>query len=75
MKTYTVYRVETNKTERIGKVVDRRRGERNDNALDMLRLAQKIFATSSMDSNIFILRESSIQSIFLSGGSRPSPAR
>jgi len=68
MKTYTVYRVETNKTERIGKVVDRRRGERNDNALDMLRLAQKIFATSSMDSNIFILRESSIQSIFLSGG-------
>jgi len=68
MKTYTVYRVETNKTERIGKVVDRRRGERNDNALDMLRLAQKIYATSSMDSNIFILRESSIQSIFLSGG-------
>jgi hypothetical protein len=64
MKTYTVYRVETNKTERIGKVVDRRRGERNDNALDMLRLAQKIYATSSMDSNIFILRERSIQSIF-----------
>jgi hypothetical protein len=64
MKTYTVYRIETNKTERIGKVVDRRRGERNDNALDMLRLAQKIYATSSMDSNIFILRERSIQSIF-----------
>jgi hypothetical protein len=64
MKTYTVYRIETNKTERIGKVVDRRRGERNDNALDMLRLAQNIYATSSMDSNIFSLRERSIQSIF-----------
>jgi len=67
MKIYTVYRVEANKTERIGKVADRRRGERNDNASDMLRLAQKIYATSSMNSSIFILRESSTHSYLLGG--------
>jgi len=67
MKTYTVYRVEypTNKTERIGTVVDRRRGERNNNAADMLRLAQKLYAKSSIDSHVFILRESSLQSLLL----------
>lgn len=67
MKTYTVYRVEypTNKTERIGTVVDRRRGERNNNAADMLRVAQRLYARSSVDSHIFILRESSLQSLLL----------
>ena len=67
MKTYTVYRVEypTNKAERIGTVVDRRRGERNNNAADMLRLAQKLYAKSSIDSHVFILRESSLQSLLL----------
>ena len=62
MKTYSVYRVNypTKKTERIGTVVDRRRGERNNNSADMLRLAQKLYATSSIDSHIFILRESSL---------------
>jgi len=67
MKTYTVYRVEypTNKTERIGTVVDRRKGERNNNAADMLRLAKKIYPTSSIDSHIFILRESSLQNLLL----------
>ena len=67
MKTYTVYRVEypTNKTERIGTVVDRRKGERNNNAADMLRLARKIYSTSSIDSHIFILRERSLQNIIL----------
>jgi hypothetical protein len=61
MKIYTVYRVEyqTNKTMRIGKVVDRRTSERNNNAADMLRMAQKLYATSSIDSHIFIIRESS----------------
>jgi len=56
MKTYTVYRVDylTNKTEPIGRVVDRRKGERRDNAADMLRLAQKLFASSSIDSHIYI---------------------
>ena len=67
MKTYTVYRVNypTKKTDRIGTVVDRRRGERNNNAADMLRLAQKLYSVSSIDSHIFILRESSLQNLFL----------
>lgn len=57
MKTYTVYRVyyPTNKTENIGTVVDRRKGERKNNTTDMLRLAQKLFATSSINSHIYIL--------------------
>ena len=56
MKTYTVYRVDylTNKTEPIGTVVDRRKRDRNNNTADMLRLAQKLFATSSIDSHIYI---------------------
>ena len=56
MTPYTVYRVNyrTKKTEPIGCVVDRRKGERNNNAADMLRLAQKLYTTSSIDSHIFI---------------------
>jgi hypothetical protein len=56
MKTYTVYRVDyqTNKTEAIGTLVERRRGPRHNNAADLLRLAQKLYATSSIDSHIFI---------------------
>lgn len=69
MKTYTVYRVDypTKKTERIGTMMDRRRGERNNNAADMLRLAQKIYTTSSIDSHIFILKESSLHNFLLGG--------
>lgn len=61
MKVYTVYRTEyrTNKTVRIGKVIDHRRAERNNNAADMLLMAQKLYATSSGDSRIFIIRENS----------------
>ena len=61
MKTDTVYRVGywNNKLELIGKLVERRRGERNNNAEDMLRLAQKVYATSSIDSSIFIIHEGS----------------
>ena len=67
MKTYTVYRVEylKNKTLKIGKVLDRREVERNNNSADMLRLAQIKYATSSINSHIFILRESSDQIILL----------
>ena len=67
MKTYTVYRVNypNNKTERIGTVVDRRMGERNNNAADMLQLAQKIYTTSSIDSHIFILRDRSFHNLLL----------
>lgn len=61
MTVYTVYRADyrTNKTVRIGKVVDQRRTERNNNAAEMLRMAQKLYATSSSGSRIFIIRESS----------------
>jgi len=70
MKIYTVYRVEylKNKTLKIGKVLDRRKGERNNNQADMLRLAQIKYATSSINSHIFILRESSNQNLLLGGG-------
>ena len=61
MKTYTVYRVDyrTNKQELIGKVMERRREERSNNAAGMLQLAKKIYATSSFDSNIFVINEGS----------------
>jgi len=68
MRTYIVYRVDylKSKTVKIGKVLDRREGERNNNPADMLRLAKIKYATSSIDSHIFILRESSNQNL-LSG--------
>jgi len=61
MKTYAVYRVEylKNKTVKVGIVVDYRRTERNNNAADMLRMAQKLYSTSPINSHIFIIRESS----------------
>ena len=67
MRTYTVYRVDylKNKTLKIGKVLDRRERERNNNPADMLRLAQMKYATSSINSHIFILRDSSDQIILL----------
>jgi len=67
MRTYTVYRVEhlNNRTVKIGKVLERRWGERNNNAADMLRLAQIKYASSSLDSHIFILRESSSKNYLL----------
>ena len=69
MKTYTVYRVEylKNKTLKIGKILDRREVERNNNQADMLRLAQIKYATSSINSHILILRESSNQNLLLGG--------
>jgi len=67
MRTYIVYRVDylKNKTLKIGKVLDRREGERKNNPADMLRLAQIKYATSSINSHIFILRESTNQNILL----------
>jgi len=59
MKVYTVYRVEnlTNTKEAVGKVVERRKGERDNNASDMLRYAQKLYGMPSSDSQIIIIRE------------------
>jgi len=70
MRTYTVYRVDylNNKTVKIGKVLDRREGERNNNPADMLRLAQMKYATSSINSHIFILRERSYQNLLSGDG-------
>lgn len=61
MRTYSVYRVDyaKNMTVKIGKVQDRREGERKDNPADMLRLANMKYPASSVHSHIFILRESS----------------
>lgn len=49
MKVYTVYRVHyrTSKIEFVGKVVERRKGERHSNTSDMLRLAEKLYGNSS----------------------------
>ena len=59
MKTYVVFRVEylTNKKIPIGTLVDRRQKERRNNVEGMLRLAQKVYVTSSIDSHIFISPE------------------
>ena len=59
MKVYTVYHVEnlTNTKEALGKVVERRKGERDNNAADMLRYAQKLYGMPSNDSQIIIIRE------------------
>ena len=61
MQAYTVYRVnyQTNKIERIGRVLDRRKEERNNNAEDMLRFARLVYKRwdSAIGSQIFILRE------------------
>jgi DNA-directed RNA polymerase subunit RPC12/RpoP len=69
MKTYAVYRIGywNNKLELIGKVVERRKEERKNNAADMLRWAQKIYAASSVDSNIFIVKEGSSEGAIFGG--------
>lgn len=56
VKAYTVYRFDsrTNVTEPVGRVVERRKGERNDNAADMLRLAQKLYGPPLPGSHLFL---------------------
>jgi len=69
MKIYTVYRLGywNNKLELLGKVVERRKEERKNNAADMLRWAQKIYAASSIDSSIFIVKEGSSEGAIFGG--------
>jgi hypothetical protein len=69
MKIYAVYRIGywNNKLELIGKVLERRKKERKNNAADMLRWAQKIYAASSVDSNIFIVKEGSSEGPIFGG--------
>jgi len=68
-KTYAVYRIGywNNKLELIGKVVERRKVERKNNVAGMLRWAKKIYAASSVDSNIFIVREGSSEGPIFGG--------
>jgi len=51
VKTYTVYRIDilNKKKIPIGMLVERREKERNKNEADILRLAQRLFAESSID--------------------------
>jgi hypothetical protein len=69
MKTYAVYRLGywNNKLELMGKVVERRKEERNNNAADMLRWAKNIYAASSIDSSIFIVKEGSSEGAIFGG--------
>jgi len=56
VKDYTVYRFDYSRRVRepVGKLMERRRTERRNNAEDLLRLAQRIYSTSALDSHIVI---------------------
>ena len=55
MKVYSVYRAhyQTSILDFIGKLVERRMGERDNNAADMLRYAEKVYGNSS-DSKLVV---------------------
>jgi len=59
VKTYTVYRFDyiRHVREPVGKLMERRSKERGNNTEDLLRLAQKLYSTSSMDSHVVITPE------------------
>jgi hypothetical protein len=59
MKTYTVYRFDYTRqvSEPVGKLVERRSRDRADNVGSLLKLAQKIYSTSSLDSHLVITPE------------------
>ena len=56
MKNYTVYRFDYNRhvREPVGELMERRSKERRNNNEDLLRLAQRLYSTSSLDSHIVI---------------------
>ena len=67
MRIYTVYRFDylTKKTETIGTVVERRKKERRINNISgMVRVAQKEYGLSSIDSHIYILPDTDSESVF-----------
>lgn len=59
MKTYTVYRFDYSRqvSEPVGTLTECRSKERGDNAGSLLKLAQKLYSTSSLDSHIVISPE------------------
>jgi hypothetical protein len=56
VKTYTVYRFDyiRQTSEPVGKLVERRRKDRGNNVHSLLKLAQKIYPTSPLDSRLVI---------------------
>jgi len=59
VKTYTVYRYDYIRQvmEPIGMVLERRKGDRGNNMEGLLRLAQRIYQTSPLDSHLVISPE------------------
>jgi len=59
VKVYTVYRYDYNREvrESVGTLIDRRRKERGNNAEALLKLAQRLYFTSSLDSHLIIAPE------------------
>ena len=59
MKAYTVYRYDYVRQVRepIGMVLERRKGDRGNNIEGLLRLAQRIYQTSPLDSHLVISPE------------------
>ncbi|MEW6719511.1 MAG: hypothetical protein AB1346_03585 [Thermodesulfobacteriota bacterium] len=57
MGNYTVYRVDYARqvTEPVGMVLERRRKDRGNNVEGLLKLAQRKYSRSSLDSHIYIL--------------------
>lgn len=56
VKNYTVYRFNyiRQMREPVGKLMERRSEERGNNIEGLLKLAQKIYSTSSLDSHLVI---------------------
>jgi hypothetical protein len=59
MKVFTVYRFDYARRlrEPVGKLMERRSEERGKNTTDLLRLAQRIYSTSPLESHIVITPE------------------
>ena len=59
MKTYIVYRFDYIRqiSELVGKLVDRRSKDRENNIGSLFRLAQKTYPTSPLDSRLVIVPE------------------
>jgi hypothetical protein len=59
VKTYIVYRLDYIRqvSEPVGKLVERRSRDRGNNVGSLLKLAQKIYPTSSLDSRLVITPE------------------
>ena len=59
VKTYTVYRFDYIRqvSEPVGELVERRSKDRGNNTESLLRLAQRLYSTSSLDSHLNITPE------------------